>query len=48
MENAVRAQREAEAALARDPCNQPEMRRRLMEAVNGMERARYGDAGCSI
>lgn len=41
-ESAARAQREAEAALARDPCNQPEMRRRLMEAANGMDRARYG------
>lgn len=41
-ESAARAQREAEAALARDPCNQPEMRRRLMQAANGMDRARYG------
>lgn len=41
-ESAAWAQREAEVALASDPCNQPGMRRQLMDAANGMGRAHYG------
>ncbi len=41
-ETLARLQREDEAALPRDPCNRIEVRRQLMEAVNAMDRARFG------
>lgn len=41
-ETLARIRREEEAALMRDPCNRVEVRRQLMDAANGMDRARYG------
>lgn len=41
-EELERSRREEQARSATDPCNRVEMRRRLMQAANGMDRARYG------
>ncbi|MGT2486581.1 hypothetical protein ACU4GA_12685 [Methylobacterium oryzae CBMB20] len=41
-ETTARFQREDQAQLARDPCNKTEARRQMMEAVNAMDRVRFG------
>lgn len=41
-EELEQSRREEQERLATDPCNRVEMRRRLMQAANGMDRARYG------
>jgi hypothetical protein len=41
-ETAARLQREDQAQLASDPCNKLETRRQMMDAVNAMDRVRFG------